>query len=141
MGQAEEYRINLKSEQVVIDQARREGNTLHCATLMDLCHFKHTEVEKTYKNTKGRVVLRGDVAKDDSDSYVVFTEKGYSASHRQSPKFWMLFSDFLDVNQQVMQCRLGTSRLVRKLDQCVEIAGESARGWRQLPREHCDEPP
>ena len=34
----------------------------------------------------------------------------------------------------------GTSRPVRKFGQCAEIAGESARGWRRSPTEHCDEP-
>ena len=29
---------------------------------------------------------------------------------------------------------------MRKLDQCAEIAGESARGWKQSRIEHCDEP-
>ena len=29
---------------------------------------------------------------------------------------------------------------MRKFDQCVEIAGDSARGWRRPPTEHRDEP-
>ena len=36
--------------------------------------------KQSTKNTKGRVVLRGDVVKDDSGSYAVFTEQGSSAS-------------------------------------------------------------
>ena len=35
---------------------------------------------------KGRVVVRGDVVKDESGSYVVFTEQGSSASHMTAAK-------------------------------------------------------
>ena len=38
------------------------------------------------QNTKGRVVLRGDIVKDDSGSYVVFTEQGSSASQMTAAK-------------------------------------------------------
>ena len=33
-----------------------------------------------HQKYKGRVVLRGDIVKDDSGSYAVFTEQGSSAS-------------------------------------------------------------
>ena len=38
------------------------------------------------KNTKGRVVLRGDIVKDDSGSDAVFTEQGSSASQMTAAK-------------------------------------------------------
>ena len=38
------------------------------------------------KNTMGRVVLRGDIVKDDSGSYAVFTEQGSSASQMTAAK-------------------------------------------------------
>ena len=38
------------------------------------------------KNKKGRVVLRGDIVKDDSGSYAVFTEQGSSASQMTAAK-------------------------------------------------------
>ena len=38
------------------------------------------------KNTKGRVVLRGVLVKDDSVSYAVFTEQGYLASQMTTAK-------------------------------------------------------
>ena len=47
---------------------------------MDLCHLKNSELEPQYQKYKGRVVLRGDVVKDDSGLYAVFTEQGSSAS-------------------------------------------------------------
>ena len=38
------------------------------------------------KNTKGRVVLRGSIVKDDSGSCAVFTEQGSSASQMTAAK-------------------------------------------------------
>ena len=46
---------------------------------MDLCHIKNSELEPQFQKYKGRVVLRGDIVKDDSGSYAVFTEQGSSA--------------------------------------------------------------
>ena len=42
---------------------------------MDLCHLKYSELEPQFQKYKGRVVLRGDIVKDHSGSYAVFTEK------------------------------------------------------------------
>ena len=47
---------------------------------MDLCHLKSSELEPQFQKYKGRVVLRGDIVKDDSGSYAVFTEQGSTAS-------------------------------------------------------------
>ena len=40
----------------------------------------------SFKNTKGRIVLRGDIVKNDSGSYAVFTEQGSSASQMTAAK-------------------------------------------------------
>ena len=43
---------------------------------------------------KGRVVLRGDIVKDDSGSYAVFTEQGSSVSHVTAAKIsWISYPD------------------------------------------------
>ena len=47
---------------------------------MDTCHLKNAELETKHQKYKGRIVLRGDIVKDDSGSYAVFTELGSSAS-------------------------------------------------------------
>ena len=44
------------------------------STLMGVCHLKK-ELESELKKYKGRVVLRGDIVKEDSGSYAVFTEQ------------------------------------------------------------------
>ena len=38
------------------------------ASLMDICHLKNTELEAKHQKYKGRVVLSGDIVKDDSGS-------------------------------------------------------------------------
>ena len=35
---------------------------------MDICHLKNAELETKHQKYKGRVVLRGDIVKDDSGS-------------------------------------------------------------------------
>ena len=47
---------------------------------MDICHLKNVELVAKHQKYKGRVVLRGDIVKDDSGSYAVFTEQGSSAA-------------------------------------------------------------
>ena len=53
---------------------------------MDFCHLKKSELEPEYQKYKGRVVLRGDIVKDDAGSYSVFTEQGSSASQMTAAK-------------------------------------------------------
>ena len=70
----------LRSKKEVIDEARTTVATVHFASLMDICHLKNAELEAEHQKYKGRVVLRGDIVKDDSRAYAVFTEQGSSAS-------------------------------------------------------------
>ena len=70
----------------VIDEARTSGATVHFASVMDICHLKNAELEAKQQKYKGRVVLRGDIVKDDSGSYEVFTEQGSSASQMTAKK-------------------------------------------------------
>ena len=53
---------------------------------MDMCHLKNADLETKHQKYKGRVVLRGDIVKDDSGSYAVFTEQGSSASRMTAAK-------------------------------------------------------
>ena len=57
------------SKKEVIDEARTSGATVHFASLMDICHLKNAELEAKHQKYKGRVVLRGDIVKDNSGSY------------------------------------------------------------------------
>ena len=47
---------------------------------MDICHLKNADLERNHQKYKGRVVLRGDIVKDDAGLYAVFTEQSSSVS-------------------------------------------------------------
>ena len=81
-----------KSKKQVIEEARTSGATVHFASLMDICHLKNAELEAKHQKYKGRVVLRGDIVKDDSGSYAVFTEQGSSASQMTAAKIMDIIS-------------------------------------------------
>ena len=76
----------VRSKKEVIDEARTKDGKVHVASLMDICHLKNAELETKHQKYKDRVVLRGDIVKDDSGSYAVFTEQGSSASQNDSSK-------------------------------------------------------
>ena len=82
----------VRSKSEVIDEARTKGAKVHFASLMDICHLRNAELETKNKKYKGRVVLRGDIVKDDSRSYAVFTEQGSSASQRTAAKVMDIIS-------------------------------------------------
>ena len=82
----------VESKKDVIDEARTAGATIHFASLMDICHLKNAELEAKHQKHIGRVVLRGDIVKDDSGSYVVFTEQGSSASQMTAAKIMDIIS-------------------------------------------------
>ena len=82
----------VRSKKDVIDEARTKGAKVHFASLMDICHLKNAELETKHQKYKGRVVLRGDIVKDDSGSYAVFTEQGSSASQMTAAKVMDIIS-------------------------------------------------
>ena len=82
----------VRSKKEVIDEARTTGAKVHFASLMDICHLTNAELEAKHQKYKGRVVLRGDIVKDDSLSYAVFTEQGSSASQMTAAKVMDIIS-------------------------------------------------
>ena len=75
-----------------LTKARTKGAKVRFASLMDICHLKNAELEPKLQKYKGRVVLRGDIVKDDSGSYAVFTEQGSSASQMTAAKVMDIIS-------------------------------------------------
>ena len=75
-----------------MEEARNKGRKVHFASLMDICHLKNSELEPQYQKYKGRVVLRGDIVKDDSGSCAVLTEQGSSASQMTAAKVMDIIS-------------------------------------------------
>ena len=57
----------VKSKKEVILEAQREQKKVHFAAVMDICHLKNGELEPKLQKYKGRVVVRGDIVKDDSE--------------------------------------------------------------------------
>ena len=82
----------VRSKKELIDEARMKGAKGHFASLMDICHLKNAELEAKHQNYKGRVVLRGDIVKDDSGSYAAFAEQGSSASQMTAVKVMDIIS-------------------------------------------------
>ena len=76
----------VRSKKEVIEEARMSGAKVHFASLVNICHLKNAELEAKHQKYKGRVVLRGDIVKDDSGSYAVFTETGSLASQMTAAK-------------------------------------------------------
>ena len=87
----------VRSKNEVIDEARTKGAKVHFASLMDLCHLKNAELEAKHQKYKGRVLLRGDIVKDDSGSYAVFTELGSSASQ-------VTAANVMDIKSRLPRC-------------------------------------
>ena len=82
----------VRSKSEVIDEAKTKGAKVHFASLMDICHLKNAELETKPQKYKSRIVLRGDIVKDDSGSYAVFTEQGSSASQMTAAKIMDIIS-------------------------------------------------
>ena len=59
---------------------------------MDLCHLKNSELEPQFQKYKGRILLRGDIVKDDSGSYAVFTEQGSPATQKTAARIMEIMS-------------------------------------------------
>ena len=76
----------VRSKKGVIDDARMKGAKVHFPSLMDIFHLNNTELEAMQQKYRGRVVLPGDIVKDNSGSYAVFTEQGSSASQMTAAK-------------------------------------------------------
>ena len=76
----------VKSKKEVILEAQRDKKKVHFATLMDTCHSKNAELETKLQTCNGRVVLRGDIVKDDSGACAVFAELGSSTSQMTTAK-------------------------------------------------------
>ena len=71
----------------VESEARKENRSVHLGQVMQLCHEKHSELQKAVREFKGRIVFRGDIVRDESGCFAVFSEQGTSASHLSAAKF------------------------------------------------------
>ena len=130
----------VRSKKEVIDDARMSGATVHFASLMDMCHLKNAELDAKHQKYKGRVVLRGDIVKDDSGSYAVFTEQGSSASQMTAAKIMDIISRLpgcygqaADAVSAYIQVKMEDAHKLLKIpkSECPDI-------WIRLPRHKCE---
>ena len=117
----------VRSKKAVTDEARTKGARVHFASLMHICHLKNAELEAKHQKYKGRVVLRGDIVKDDSGSYAVFTEQGSSASQMTAPKV-------MDIISRLPGC---AGRAVDAVSAYTQVKMEDAPKLLKIPKSEC----
>ena len=117
----------VKSKKQVIDEARTSGATVHLASLMDICHLKNAELEAKHQKYKGRVVLRGDIVKDDSGSHAVFTEQGSSASQMTAAKI-------MDIISRLPGC---DGQAADAVSAYTQVKMEDAHKLLKIPKSEC----
>ena len=117
----------VKSKKQVIDEARTSGATVHFASLMDICHLKNAELEAKHQTYKGRVVLRGDIVKDNSGSYAVFTEQGSSASQMTAAKI-------MDIISRLPGC---DGQAADAVSAYTQVKMEDAHKLLKIPKSEC----
>ena len=116
----------VKSKKMVIDEARTSGAKVHFASLMDICHLKNAELETKHQKYKGRAVLRGDIVKDDSGSYAVFTEQGSSASQ--------MTAKVMDIMSRLPGC---DGQAADALSAYTQVKMEDTHKLLKIPKSEC----
>ena len=117
----------VRNKKEVIEEARNKGRKVHVASLMDLCHFKNSELEPQCQKFQGRVLLRDDIVKGDSGSYAVFTEQGSSA-------FQMTAAKVMDIISRLPGCSGKTADAVSAHTQ---VKMEDASTLFLIPKSEC----
>ena len=104
-----------------------KGAKVHFASLMDICRLKNAELEAKDQKYRGRVVLRGDIAKDDSGSYAVFTEQGSSASQMTGAKVMEIISRLPEYSVQAADA----------VSAFTQVKMEDAPKFLKIPKSEC----
>ena len=94
---------------------------------MDICHLKNAELEAKHQKYKGRVVLRGDIVKDNSGSYAVFTEQGSSASQMTAAKI-------MDIISRLPGC---DGQAADAVSAYTQVKMEDAHKLLKIPKSEC----
>ena len=117
----------VRSKTEVIDEARTSGAKVHVASLMDICHVRNAELEAKHQKYKGRIVLRGDIVKDDSGSFAVFTEQGSSGSRMTAAKF-------MDIMSRLPGC---AGQAADAVSAYTQVKMEDAHKLLKIPKSQC----
>ena len=87
----------VKSKKEVIDEARRDKNNVHSATLMDVCHLEKWGVSTRITEVQRQSRALGDIVKYGPGAYAFFWEQGSSASQ-------MIAAKIMDVSARLPAC-------------------------------------
>ena len=90
----------VRNKKVVIAEARNKGRNVHFASLMDLCHLKNSEQQPQVQKYKGRIVLGGDIVKDDSDNTQYSLNKDHQHHKWQQQRSWISYPDCQDAQDK-----------------------------------------
>ena len=119
--------VNVRDQSEVIEETRHKGVKVHFASLMDICQLNNAELEAMHQKYKRRVVLRGDIVKDDSGSYAVFTEQGSSTSQMTATKI-------MDVISRLPGC---DGQAADAVSAYTRVKMEAAPDLLKIPKSEC----
>ena len=94
---------------------------------LNTCQWMLLELEPQFQKYKGRVVLRGDIVKDDSGSYAVFTEHVSSASQMTAAKV-------IDIISRLPGC---AGQAADAVSAYTQVKMEDAPKLLKLPKSEC----
>ena len=117
----------VRSKKEVILKAQDDKKKVHFASLMDICYLENAELEPKFQTYKGRVVLRGDIVKDDSGAYAVFTAQGSSPSQMTAAKV-------MDVTSRLPDC---DGRAADAVSAYTQVKLEDAPKLLKIPKAAC----
>ena len=100
---------------------------------MDLCDLKNLELEPQVEKYTGRVVLRGDIVKDDSGSYAVFTTQGSSASQLRDAKVMDVIARLPGCDGQAVDAVSAYTQVKMENDPKLRILPKSERPDFSMP--------
>ena len=92
-----------------------------------ICHHRNSELEQKFQTYKGRVVLWGDMVKDDSDSCAAFTEQGSSAPQ-------MIAAKVMDTIARLPWC---AGQAADAVSACTHVKMEDPPALLKLPKSEC----
>ena len=96
---------------------------------------ENAELEAKHQKYKGRVVLRGDLVKDNSGSYAVFTEQGSSASQMTAAKIVDIISRLPGCDGQAADTVSANTQKTEDAHKLLKIPkSECPDIWIRLPR-------
>ena len=96
-------------------------------------------MELQYQKFQGRVVLRGDIVKDDSGAHAVFTEQGSSASQMTAAKIMDIISRLPGCDGQAADAVSAYTQVkMEDAHKLLKIPKSECRDiWIRLPRHRC----